>query len=68
MALPGTSQPDGTPAACTHMITPHCLGAIDLAEHQPARPAEYSVRWQFHLQNLRLRGIPPAADTPPPRG
>ncbi|WP_420405929.1 hypothetical protein [Nisaea sp.] len=67
-ALAGAAQPEGTPADCTHMITPHCLGAIDLAEYQPCFPMEYSGRWQFHLPDLRLRGILPAADTPPPRG
>lgn len=67
VAFAAADPSDCMPAACTHMITPHCLGAIDLADTQPYLPAEYSGRWQFHIQNLRLQGIPPAADTPPPR-
>jgi hypothetical protein len=50
------------------MITPHCLGAIDLADYQPYLPADYAGRWRFHIQDLQLQGNPPAADTPPPRG
>ncbi|MBO6561857.1 MAG: hypothetical protein JJ959_15035 [Nisaea sp.] len=68
MAFGDADPSDCLPAACPHMITPHCLGAIDLADYQPYLPADYAGRWRFHIQDLQLQGNPPAADTPPPRG